>query len=64
MRGGKQVVMKETPKLKHFTINPNDYDLIIMGTPVRAFNYTPAFRTFFQDYKIENKKIALFCTHE
>ena len=64
MRGGKQVIMKETPMLKHFTINPNQYDLIIIGTPVRAFNYTPACRTFFQEYKLEQKKIAFFCTHE
>jgi flavodoxin len=79
MRGGKQIVMKETPKLRFVVslferemsegqrdleVNPNDYDLIIMGTPVRAFNYVPAFRTFFQDCKIKNKQIALFCTHE
>jgi flavodoxin len=62
--GGKQVMMKEKPKLLPLDKNPNDYDLIIIGTPVWVLNYAPPLRTFFNDYKILNKKVALFCTHE
>jgi flavodoxin len=61
--GGGQVVMKETPKLKEYKINLNDYSLIIIGTPVWAFNYTPPIRTFLKENKITGKKLILFCTH-
>jgi flavodoxin len=62
--GGKQVVMKEKPPIEDININFNDYDLIIIGTPIWAFSFTPAIRTFFSKYKITNKQIGLFCTHE
>lgn len=61
--GGKQVFMKEQPELQPIDKNPNDYDLIIIGTPVWAWTFAPALRTFFNKVKIENKKIALFCCH-
>jgi UDP-N-acetyl-D-mannosaminuronic acid transferase (WecB/TagA/CpsF family) len=38
--------------------------VIFIGTPVWAFTYVPAFSTFFDKAVLENKKIALFCTHE
>lgn len=62
--GGKQVTMKETPKLKEYEINLADYDLIALGTPIWAFNFTPPIRTFLKENKIQGKKIILFCTHD
>ncbi len=56
----RQVFMKEKPILYSFDKNPNDYDLIFIGTPVWAFSYAPAFNSFFDKIKIINKKIALF----
>ena len=61
--GGKQVFMKEKPTLQSFSFNPNDYDLIIFGTPVWAWNFAPALNSFFEQTKISGKKIALFCCH-
>ena len=63
-RWGKQVIMKETPPLKPYICNIDAYETIYIGTPVRAFTYTPAIRSFLQQTKIHNKKIVLFCTHE
>ena len=60
--GGKQVVMNEKPELEAINRSPNDYDLIFIGTPVWAFSFAPAINTFISENKIENKKIALFCT--
>lgn len=57
---GRQVVKKETPQIVPFEIDPNDYDLVFVGTPVWAANYTPAVRSFLNQKKIKNKKIALF----
>lgn len=62
--GGKQVLMKETPKLKKYTINFEQYTTIYIGTPVWAFTYTPAIRSFLQQTPIQDKNIILFCTHE
>jgi flavodoxin len=62
--GGKQVLQKKTPELLPLDKNPEDYEIIFIGTPVWAFTFAPALRTFLKDVKLKNKKIALFCTHE
>lgn len=59
--GGKQVVLGAKPELEQLDKNPQQYDMIILGTPVWAFSYTPAFKTFFSQVKLKGKKIALFC---
>jgi flavodoxin len=61
--GGKLVMSKKEPKLKPFSLDVTKYDLIIIGTPVWAWTFTPALRTFFSQNKLKNKKIALFCCH-
>lgn len=58
--GGKQVVLKEKPKLIPYDFKPENYDILFIGTPVWAWSYTPALRTFFSKNIIKNKKIALF----
>ncbi len=42
--------------------NPNDYDLLIIGTPVWAFTLTPAIRTYLEKNDLSEKKVALFFT--
>ncbi|SHK20373.1 Flavodoxin [Anaerobranca californiensis DSM 14826] len=61
--GGSQVVMGKMPKLQPLDKNPLDYDLLIIGTPVWAWSYTPPLNTFFNNVKITGKKIALFSCH-
>lgn len=61
--GGKQVVFNQKPKLDPFNKDLNRYDLVIMGSPVWAGSYAPAFNTFFSEVAILNKKIALFCCY-
>lgn len=56
--------MKEIPALKPYTCELNKYDAIYIGTPVRAFTYTPAIRAFLKQTTIQDKNIILFCTHE
>ncbi|MEN8908226.1 MAG: NAD(P)H-dependent oxidoreductase [Clostridiales bacterium] len=64
VRGGKQVLFNSSPKLKNFDENLIEYDLIILGTPVWAGRYTPAFKTLFEKYKFDNKKLAIYCCHD
>ncbi len=62
--GGKQVMMKESVKLEPYSFDAKNYDLIIVGTPVWAFTYSPPIRTFFDTHSLENRKVAFFCCHE
>lgn len=59
--GGKQVLTNKKPKLKNIEKEINSYDFIFLGTPVWAWNYAPPLKTFFSEYAIKNKKVALFC---
>ncbi len=59
--GGKQAVLNEKPELLPLEKNIDSYDFIFLGTPVRAWNYAPALKTFFSENKIKEKKVALFC---
>ena len=61
VRGGKQVFRKEKPELLPMDKEPSSYDVLFIGTPVWAFSFTPALRTFFENVKLSGKKIALFC---
>ncbi len=42
--------------------NPNDYDMIIIGTPIWANNLTPPVRTYLTQYSFKGKKVAFFTT--
>ena len=59
---GKSAVMGKTPKLKPYTVNLSEYDMIVFGTPVWASTYTPPLRSFIKEHKEEliHKKIAFF----
>lgn len=61
---GKQVIFKEKPELEKNDLNPQDYDIIFIGTPVWAWTYTPAIRTFLEAQNLKEKHIAVFCTHQ
>jgi len=62
--GGRQVLMKVKPKLKKYNNDFKKYDLVLIGTPIWAFTFTPPVRTFLSKKELKSKKIALFCTHE
>ncbi len=59
LSGGKDAIFKKQTTIKN-KLNPENYDLIIIGTPVWAGNMTPAIRTYFCKY--EFKKLSFFCT--
>ncbi|NHJ48326.1 MAG: flavodoxin [Asgard group archaeon] len=60
--GGFQVVFGIKPKLQPFDINPQDYDVIFLGTPAWSLTYSPTMRSFLSKEKFENKKVVLFCS--
>lgn len=58
--GGAQAVMKKKPKLEKIDLNPLDYDLIFIGSPVWAWRYTPPIRSFLSQFNLSGKRIAIF----
>ncbi len=58
--GGYQATMKIKPKLKPFDTNPLEYDLIILGTPVWAWTYTPPIHSFLSKFDLSGKDVALW----
>ncbi|NHJ20907.1 MAG: flavodoxin [Candidatus Lokiarchaeota archaeon] len=57
--GGAQATMKIKPKLKPIEVNPLEYDLVIIGTPVWAWTITPPIRSFLSMFNLVEKKVAL-----
>ena len=58
----KDAVFKKLTKIKPIEKTPQNYDLVVIGTPIWASNMTPAIRTYLTNAKI--KKAAFFCTCE
>ncbi len=61
--GGKSATFGEKPKLTNENIEIDQYDTLIIGTPIWAGTFTPPINTFLHDYKINGKKIILIATH-
>ena len=61
--GGGQVVFGKKPPIFPLPLDPNAYDLIILGTPVWAGSPAPAMLSFLDKTKIKGKKLAFFCCH-
>jgi flavodoxin len=53
---GKETQIEETRFL------PNNYDLIVVGTPIWNGRPSPAIRTYLRKNDLSRKKVALFCT--
>ena len=62
MIAGKDAMRKKLTKINELKKNPENYDLLVIGTPIWAFTMVPAIRTFLMKIKYYNKKIALFYT--
>ena len=61
--GGYQSTMKKKPKLMDFDIKPLEYDIIILGTPVWAWNISPPMRSFLVKFDLTGKNVALWMCH-
>lgn len=61
--GGKSVIFGEKPELEEYHVTPEQYDNIVIGTPIWAGSYTPPIKTFLSKHKITGKNIYLFACH-
>ncbi len=53
---------KKMPEIKKTEINPEEYDVVIMGTPVWAENMASPVRTYLFNNNEKMDKVAFFCT--
>ena len=61
MLGGMQASLRFKPKLKPININPLNYNLIFIGSPVWAWQVSPPIRSLSKTYDFSDKKIAIWC---
>lgn len=60
--GGMTAIFGQKPKLKPYQVCIEDYDLIVIGTPVWAGRNAPPINTFLRDHPIKGKTAALFAS--
>jgi len=60
--GGKSAVMGEKPALEPFAFRAEEYEQIILGTPIWAGTFAPPLRTFADRYRdaLAGKSLAFF----
>ena len=58
--GGFQTYMKRKPKLEDYTVKPEEYDLIVLGSPVWAWRYSPPIHSFTTNHDLSGKKVAIW----
>jgi flavodoxin len=58
--GGFQAYMNKKPKLEDYTIKPEEYDLLVLGTPVWAWRYSPPIHSFINNHDLSGKNVALW----
>lgn len=61
--GGRSAVTGQKPPLKPLTLDPAEYDMFFLGTPVWAWTLSPPLNTFLAGHSLAGKPVALFCCH-
>ncbi len=61
--GGKAALSKQEPPLNPLSKNPQEFDLLFLGTPVWGGTHAPAWNTLFREHPFFGKELALFCCH-
>lgn len=59
-RAGKDAIAGNTTELEPLVHDPQEYDIILIGTPTWASHMTPAVRTFILENDLSGKTIGLF----
>jgi len=62
LSAGRDATMRRLTKLEAVENNPADFDLVIIGTPIWAWNMAAPIRTYLTEYKDRIKQAAFFCT--
>jgi flavodoxin len=64
IRSGRDAVRKRKTDIELTKNNPDEYDLVIIGTPVWAFTMSAPIRTYLMENIGKFKKVAFFTTQK
>jgi flavodoxin len=62
LKSGRDAVKEKETELAPLDHSPENYDAIVVGTPVWAAHPAPAVRTFLGSNDLGGKRVAFFCT--
>ena len=62
-QGQEEVNSGFMPEIKPLSVNPDDYDKIILGTPTWWYTMAPAMKSFLNRNNLFGKTVLLFQTH-
>jgi flavodoxin len=62
MVSGRDAMSKRETVIEELKNKPEDYDMVIIGTPIWAWNVSAPIRTYLNKCKGNFKKVAFFCT--
>ena len=62
LKSGRDAARRKFTTIEKAKKDPSKYDVVIIGTPVWAWNMCPAVRTYINENKNKLKKVAFFCT--
>lgn len=62
-QGQREVEQGYMPKLKPLAVNPEDYDIIAVGTPTWWYTMAPAVKTFLHEHDFAGKIVVPFMTN-
>jgi len=63
LKSGYQAIRGKDTRLKPYNKNPEDYDLVIIGTPIWAGKPSVPISTYLKENKGKFKNVAFFCTY-
>lgn len=62
LSAGRDAGTRRITKLEETKTNLDDYEMVVVGTPIWSWNVTPAVRTYLRHKKGKFKKVAFFST--
>ncbi len=62
-QGQKEVNQGYRPQIRPLSVNPEDYDVIAVGTPTWWYTMAPAMLTFLSEHNWQGKTVIPFQTH-
>jgi flavodoxin len=61
-RSAREALKKTASEIRPAKLQPGDFDLVILGTPVWAGHMSSPLRAYLDAHKGELKRVAFFCT--
>jgi flavodoxin len=62
LRSAREALQRIASEIRPATLQPGDFDLVILGTPVWAGHMSSPLRAYLDAHQRELKRVAFFCT--